>query len=174
MSMLRTGVHPAVLNPLVCAKIIRQVCYPKALYGCELWGELSKTETLMLERTHRYICKTIQGLPKLTRSDMCLSLIGWYTINAFISERKLLFFERICNLPQTAISFRILIRRLFVIKHSANNHKPLGFTNDCVKLFQKYNLMEFVDVFLMNGTFPLMRIWKHLVYDTILKYELSE
>jgi hypothetical protein len=69
MSMLRTGVHPAVLNPLVCANIIRQVCYPKALYGCELWGELGKTETLMLERTHRYICKTIQGLPKLTRSD---------------------------------------------------------------------------------------------------------
>lgn len=34
--------------------------------------------------------------------------------------------------------------------------------------------MEFVDVFLMNGTFPLMRIWKHLVYDTIRKYELSE
>ena len=174
MSMLRTGVHPAVLNPLVCAKIIRQVCYPKALYGCELWGELSKTEMLMLERTHRYICKTIQGLPKLTRSDMCLSLIGWYTINAFISERKLLFFGRICNLPQTAISFRILIRRLFVIKHSANNHKTLGFTNDCVKLFQKYNLVEFVDVFLTNGTFPSMRTWKHLVYDTIRKYELSE
>ena len=38
MSMLRTGVHPAVLNPLVCAKIICQVCYPKALCGCELWG----------------------------------------------------------------------------------------------------------------------------------------
>jgi hypothetical protein len=174
MSMLRTGVHPAILNPLVCAKIIRQVCYPKTLYGCELWGELSKTETLMLEQTHRYICKTTQGLPKLTRSDMCLPLIGWYTINAFISERKLLFFGRICNLPQTAISFRILIRRLFVIKHSANNHKTLGFTNDCVKLFQKYNLMEFVDVFLMNGTFPSMRTWKHLVYDTIRKYELSE
>ena len=34
--------------------------------------------------------------------------------------------------------------------------------------------MEFVDVFLTNGTFPLMRIWKHLVYDTIRKYELSE
>jgi hypothetical protein len=34
--------------------------------------------------------------------------------------------------------------------------------------------MEFVDVFLMNRTFPLMRIWKHLVYDTIHKYELSE
>jgi hypothetical protein len=43
-----------------------------------------------------------------------------------------------------------------------------------VKLFQKYKLMEFVDVFLMNGTFPLIRIWKHLVYDTIRKYELSE
>jgi hypothetical protein len=42
-----------------------------------------------------------------------------------------------------------------------------------VKLFQKYNLMEFVDVFLMNGTFPLMRIWKHLVYDTIRKITKS-
>ncbi|CAC5393983.1 unnamed protein product [Mytilus coruscus] len=56
-SVIRSGIHPAVLNPKVCAKIIRQVCYPKALYGCEIWGKLSKTETLMLERTHHYVCK---------------------------------------------------------------------------------------------------------------------
>jgi hypothetical protein len=55
------SLYKITFRPIECFpnKIIRQVCYPKALYGCELWGELSKTETLMLERTHRYICKTI-------------------------------------------------------------------------------------------------------------------
>jgi hypothetical protein len=40
VSVIRFGVHPAVLNPFVCSKIIKQVCYPKALYGCELQGTL--------------------------------------------------------------------------------------------------------------------------------------
>ena len=86
LSVIRIGIHPSILNPIVRGKIIRQVCYPKALYGCELWGRLSNQETLMLERTHRYICKSIQGLPKLTRTDMCLSLIGWYSLESFIDE----------------------------------------------------------------------------------------
>jgi hypothetical protein len=57
-------------------------------------------------------CIHAVSLTVLRKTHWCLSLIGWYTINAFICERKLLFFGRICNLPQTAISFRILIRRL--------------------------------------------------------------
>ena len=68
------------------AKIIRQVCYPKALYGGEILGKLTKTETLMLERTHHYVCKFIQGLHRRTRTDMCLSLIGWFNLNSFINE----------------------------------------------------------------------------------------
>ncbi|CAG2229637.1 unnamed protein product [Mytilus edulis] len=66
-SVIRLGIHPAIVNPIVCAKIIRQLCYPKALYGCELWGKLTCTEILMIERTHHYICKFIQGLPRRTR-----------------------------------------------------------------------------------------------------------
>ncbi|CAC5420094.1 unnamed protein product [Mytilus coruscus] len=44
-SVIRSCIYPAVLNPIVRANIIRQVCYPKALYGCEIWGRLSKTNT---------------------------------------------------------------------------------------------------------------------------------
>ena len=162
LSVIRIGIHPSILNPIVCGKIIRQVCYPKALYGCELWGRLSNQETLMLERTHRYICKSIQGLPKLTRTDMCLSLIGWYSLESFIDERKLLFFGRICNLPPTAISFRILIRRLFTLRFCVNDAGPqqLGFVCDCIKLLEKYDLLHFTDTFLANGVFPTMNKWK--------------
>ena len=173
-SVIRIGIHPAALNPIVCAKIIRQVCYPKALYGCELWGKLSDTETLMLERTHRYVCKFIQNLPRLTRTDMCLSLIGWNTIDAYICEKKLLFFGRICNLPQTAISLRILVRRLFSLQYTMYANRTLGFTSDCVNILQKYNLTNFLDVFLANGPFPPIQIWKRIVRNEIQTKELAD
>ena len=162
-SVLRCGIHPAIMNPIVCAKIIQQICFAKALYGCELWGPISDTEILMLERAQRYICKTIQGLPKLTRTDMCLSLLGWKSIYSMISEKKLLFLGQICNLPVKAISFRILVRRLITIKQCPNNMKKLGFTYDCVSLIGKYNLREYLDTFIDYGKFPSKQTWKKIV-----------
>ncbi|VDI05809.1 Hypothetical predicted protein [Mytilus galloprovincialis] len=88
ISLIRLGVHPAILNPIVCSKFVKQVCYPKALYGCELWGKLTSTEWLMLERTQHYICKKIQGLPRRTRSDMCLPMIGWFSIESYVDEKE--------------------------------------------------------------------------------------
>ena len=171
-SVLRFGIHPAIMNPIVCAKIVRQICFAKALYGCEIWGHISDTEILMLERAQRYICKTIQGLPKLTRTDMCLSLLGWKPIHAIISEKKLLFFGQICNLPVTAVSFKILVRRLITIKQCPNIPKKLGFTHDCVSLIVKYNLMEYLSLFLENGTFPSKNVWKNIVKSAINEFEI--
>jgi len=91
VSVIRLGVHPAVLNPIVCSKIIKQVCYPTDLYGCELWGTLTSTEWLMLERTQRYIWKSIQEIPRRTRSDMCMSLINWFSLESYVDEKKLSF-----------------------------------------------------------------------------------
>ncbi|CAC5375857.1 unnamed protein product [Mytilus coruscus] len=176
-SVIRSCIHPAVLNPIVCAKIIRQVCYPKALYGCEIWGKLSKTETFMLERTHHYVCKFIQGFPRRTRTDMCLSLIGWFNLDSFINERKLLFFGRICNLPQRAISFRILVRRLFELKYF-NQQNIINcasdFSKDCVDLLYKYHLLDYLTKFMSSGIFSSQRIWKRIVYRSVFEYELKE
>ena len=57
MSVIRLGIHPSVLNPVTCSKIIMNLCYSKALYGCELWNGLKESEYLLLERAHRYVCK---------------------------------------------------------------------------------------------------------------------
>ena len=100
MTTIKLGLHPSLLNPIVCSKIILQLCYSKALYGCELWNNLTKNEILSLERTHRYICKYIQGLPKLKRTDKCTSLIGWTSIECLIDIKKLLFLGRLCNMPE--------------------------------------------------------------------------
>ncbi|CAC5367721.1 unnamed protein product [Mytilus coruscus] len=60
VSVIRSGIHPAVLNPIVCAKIIREVCYRKALYGCEIWGKLSKTENTYV-RTNASLCMQVHS-----------------------------------------------------------------------------------------------------------------
>ncbi|CAG2206613.1 unnamed protein product [Mytilus edulis] len=152
-SVIRLGIHPAIVNPIVCAKIIRQLCYPKALYGCELWGKLTCTEILMLERTHHYICKFIQGLPRRTRSDMCVSLLGWLSIESFICERKLLFFGRTCRLPYSAVSFRILLRRLIDARYNQYDTRS-GFACDIIEILTKYGLSKYLDQFLNDGQFP--------------------
>ena len=77
MSLIKQGIHPSLMNPISCSKIVMQLCYSKALYGCELWSNLTENELLLLERTHRYVCKFLQGLPKRTRTDISTSLLGW-------------------------------------------------------------------------------------------------
>ena len=171
-SITRLGIHPAVLNPVVCAKIVKQVCYPKALYGCELWGKISSTELMMLERAHHRICKNIQGLPRKTRTDMCLSLIGWFSIESYISEKKLLFFGKICRLPSQAASYRIFIRRLNDFKYNDGSHPNIGFLCDIVEILQKYKLSDYLDNFIQNATFPQKSQWKRIIKTAFSDIEI--
>ncbi len=174
-SIIRLGVHPSLLNPKICGKLVRQVCYPKAMYGCELWGKLSPTEILMLERTQRYICKSIQGLPRRTRSDMCLSLLGWLRIEAYINEKKLLLLERICSLPSNAVSFRILIRRIYDYKYNDGSHPDIGFVGDIYDiLINKYDLVNYLDAFVQTSNFPTKSKWKRMVKTSIMNTEVNE
>ena len=50
------------LHPITSHKLYSSLCLPILLYGSELWT-LTKTELNLLERTHRKILRTIQGLP---------------------------------------------------------------------------------------------------------------
>ncbi|PJE77674.1 hypothetical protein CI610_03399 [invertebrate metagenome] len=97
MSLIRSGAHQCALNPLTIAKIIKCKVYPSALYGCELW-QLKKNEMYMLEKAQNFIVKSIQGFNVRTRTDMCTSLIGWFSIEVYISVKKLLFLGRICSM----------------------------------------------------------------------------
>ena len=153
MTIIRQGVHPSVLNPITCGNIIIQLCYAKALYGCELWNNLSSKEVLLLERAHRYVCKYVQGLPKRTRTDFCTSILGWTSMERIIDRKKLLFFGRICNLPSKCLPRKILLTRLLLHLNSLETAKS-SFVHDICRLLRKYDLMIYVDTFLRNSEFP--------------------
>ena len=65
-------------NPLSCKKIYNTVVLPKALYGCESWEALRRSDILFLEGAHRFCVKYMQGLNIRTRTDIALSLLGAY------------------------------------------------------------------------------------------------
>ena len=89
MAHLRSGVHPAALNPMTSAKIIKQTLFASELYGCEFWF-LNTEKSLMLERAQHFIAKHIQGFDILTRFDMATSLLGWTSIISCVNIKKVI------------------------------------------------------------------------------------
>ena len=139
LSILKSGIHPFLLNPLSCCKVVFQVCYPKVLFACELWYDLTTPELLKLGRSHRFVCKTLRGLPGKTRTDKCVSLIGWLSIEAMIDKQKLQFFGRICRLNSRSLPKIVMTIRLFEFTHKCVGFQK-GFIPDLMRLVRKYSL----------------------------------
>ena len=54
LNIANSGLHDNGLNPITSLHIYNSVVLPKALYGCELWCNLSPKHILPLERAHRF------------------------------------------------------------------------------------------------------------------------
>ena len=67
------------LHPITSYKLYSTLSIPIMLYGSELWS-LTSTELNILERTHRKILRTIQGLPIRCPAAALQSLIGFHFI----------------------------------------------------------------------------------------------
>lgn len=104
LGLKSVGLHNDGLHPLMAFKVHKSVVLPRALFGCELWLQLSKSKMLQGERAHRFCIKYIQELPTFTKTDICLSLIGSIPIEFEIDKRKLSFLGQLCNLNSTHIS----------------------------------------------------------------------
>ena len=62
------------LHPSTSFRLYSSFCLPILLYGCELWS-LTGSEIIMLERVHRKILRTIQGLPLRSWNNFRIRLL---------------------------------------------------------------------------------------------------
>ena len=132
---------------------------PSCLYECEVWNNLKNQDSSLLNRLQHFIVKHIQQLPKLTRSDICESLVGLNPITCEIEIRKLYFFGKLCNMNSKHILKKIFLNRLFTCVFYKDTVR-YGFVLDILDIVQKYDLSEYITDYLLGGQFPGKLQWK--------------
>ena len=131
---------------------------PRALYGCEFWHDISNSELLLLERSHRVLVKSIQNIDRCTRSCVALILLGSPSLEKDIQKRKLILFGQLCQLDPFYTVKRIFIYRL--ISQFYFNDLTHGFVLDSLNILSKFNLMHMVRDFISLWQFPGKYSWK--------------
>lgn len=154
------------LHPLTLKRIYDTVILPKALYGCEFWSNLSQTDALLLERSHRLCLKTLQDIGRQTRTCVAQGLIGSFSLQNEVHKRKATFFGQLCRLDTYFAVKRLFVKRL--ISYYCFEGKNYGFISDIIRLLQFYNLEHFLTGYLNFGKFPTKYRWKKLLNEQLI------
>ena len=99
------------LHPITSYNLYSTLSIPIMLYGSELWS-LTGTKLIILERTHRKILRTIQGLPTRCPVAALQSLIGSRSISSYISQQQLAFINSIINMEASDLPKQLLQDRV--------------------------------------------------------------
>ena len=93
------------LHPLTFYHLYCSLCIPIVMYGCELWS-LTKSEIVIMERVHRKILRTIQGLPTQCITSAVLSLFGSTCMYSLVQQRQLTFVHSLSTMANDALPKR--------------------------------------------------------------------
>ena len=171
-SLINCGVHSNGINPISASKLYTSIVLPRALYGCELWNGITKSNIAHLEATHHFCLKRLQSLPLRTRSDMVKGLLGFTSLEAYIDLQKLLFMGTLCRLKPRDVTYKLFVLRLFHLQNKCTRLNR-GFINDIVRILEKYGLNQYLNDFISTCTFPPKCQWKRLCKSTIFALEQS-
>ena len=161
------------VNPHIMAYLFQTCIFPRALFACELWNYISKSDMQKLESTLHLCLKNVQGFPYRTRSDMVKGMLGFTSIEAYIDKQKLMFLQMISNLESCELSNRIFLTRLMHFKFKITKDS-FGFIPDVMNILRKYHLDSFIDTFVESGSLPHKLAWKRIVKSTILTHEQTQ
>lgn len=75
-TMTSIGVHPQGRNPLVAASLHKTSVVPIALYGSDLWNNMTTADGTVLDHTQHFIQQMTQCIHILTRLDTSESMLG--------------------------------------------------------------------------------------------------
>ena len=143
------------LHPITSIRLYQSLCLPILLYGCEV-STPTKSELLMMERVHRKILRTVQGLPVRCKSFLLMSLLGSLSIEDFVMQRKLSFVISLVKLDDSCLPKQVLYARC-----SSSDKLLLSYNN----VLGKLNLSNFNS--LLTSSYS-SRAWKCSVQKQLL------
>ena len=127
-SIINNGIYENGIHPITSLKIYKSVVLPKALYGCELWHDINRTQVVKLERSHKFCIKYIQCIDRSTRSDIALSLLGCRSLESEMNFKKLTLLGKLCRLSTDFLAKDIFNNRL--IRFIGDSHNKFVFFPD--------------------------------------------
>jgi len=167
---MRMGEDCKSTNPLTHTSLYKKVIIPLALYGCEIWTNITTKNNNHLEIFQHKCLKQIQNLRKTTRSDMVEPVTGTLRISTTIEKRKLYFLESLISLPINSTTKRIFRIRLLEYLQSNSTHQR-GFVPNIIQLLTKFELTSFIDDCVHFCIFPTKKEWKNIVNMSVNKHD---
>ena len=163
LSICNSGIHPENLNPLTSRTIYKYVVIPKALYGGEMWSNLSNTDIAKSERAQRFCLKYMQRFSPNTSNQFTHIIINMGTIESIIEYRKL----QLCRWPSQYLAKNNFHDRL--MRYINNDRQCLGIIPDIYRLIRKYNLQYILDCYIKERIFPSKLRWKIILTSNIFR-----
>ena len=137
---------------------LKSVVISKALYGCEYTNNITESDIVTLERSHRFCIKRMQSLGMQTRTIVALSLMGIFPLETEIGFRKLTLFGQLCRTNTCPWVKRVFLFRL--LPYMTYPYKGQHcFIPDVIKLLEKYQMMHIVHSFVDTSRFPSKNAW---------------
>ena len=126
-----------------------------------------------IERTQKYVAKTVQSLPMRTHDEIARGLIGWNTMKSVINCKKIAFLERLIHNYCLTLPRSLLLARIFdfVIRNPDQVSEMKGFVPDVYKAMKEYGLHVHLDTYVRGGTFPDKRQWAGIRKHAIISVE---
>ena len=170
--LVSCGFSELDLHALTLKRIYESVVLPRALYGSELWSNLSQNDIMVLERSHRLCVKTMQNMDRNTRTCVALSSLGMMNLNYVIVKRKLTLFGQLCRLDTSYAAQKLFLYRLS--SHYLYENIEFGFIPDVYQLLKDYDLEHILTDYMNSGVFLSKYAWKKLVNVKIKSHSDSD
>ena len=167
-----SGFHSEGLSPITCSTLWQRMLIPSMLYGCEVWGKLTKKESNSLELVQKRIGKHIQGLCRRTHDEIVRGLLGWITIAGITDKCKLNFVYKLIELPHDNIIKQIFLCQIYYIIFVPMSIDVRSLTYDLWGVMQKYNVGYMLINYLVGGCLPNKMFWKQIC--SVAVYESEE
>ena len=132
------GSKKVPVNPVVLSRIYWSVSIPRMLFGAEVIP-INDNDCMELEKSHRQNAKLIMNVPHSVPNPAVYSALGWLSMEAYISQMKILFLWKVAVLLRGTIYFRVLSYILSQIMRG-NYSSSLSPICDITDRFYKYNM----------------------------------
>ncbi len=136
MSIAGRSIDIKSISCVTAITLYNSIVIQHALYGCELWSNVTNTDIEKMEVGHRFYLKVIQSVTCRSRSVVVESMANSYSIRVIIDVKKLLFQGRLCRLQFDSMETICLWSACSKLIPQYYSCKDLRY---CLRYFADYN-----------------------------------